>query len=85
MGHENIVQSVCISNDSKLIISGSQDNSIKVWDIESKAIIKSFTGHEKRVYSVCITNDTKFIVSGSEDNTINVWEFEFCFNPNIFF
>ena len=38
-GHENYVNSVCISNDSKFIVSGSVDKSIKVWDLESGNLI----------------------------------------------
>ncbi|MEA5499119.1 nSTAND1 domain-containing NTPase [Limnoraphis robusta] len=76
LGHQNWVQSVSISKDGKTIVSGSYDNTIKVWNRETGALIRTLTGHDSWVLSVSISNDSKTIVSGSADNTIKVWNLE---------
>jgi len=42
MKHEKIVRSLKISNDSKFIVSGSEDKSIKIWNVETMQLIHSF-------------------------------------------
>ena len=76
IGHSNWVNSVAISSDNKLIISGSEDKSIKIWDIESGKEIKKLNGHSECVYSVAISSDNKYIVSGSGDNSIKIWNLQ---------
>ena len=52
------------------IISGSGDNSIKIWDIKSGQCINTLNGHTHAVISVFAIN--KFIISGSDDNSIKI-------------
>ncbi len=70
-GHKDWVDSVCITNDRK-IVSGSYDKTIRVWDIQGKEVAIC-RGHEERVISVCVANNGN-IVSGSFDKTIRVWD-----------
>ena len=59
--------------DENTIVSGSSDNSIKIWDVESGEVIKTLVGHSKLVSCIAIMNkDT--IVSGSFDYTIKIWD-----------
>ncbi|THU99367.1 WD40 repeat-like protein [Dendrothele bispora CBS 962.96] len=64
-----------LSNISKskkpVLISGSLDNTIKVWDIETGKTIRTFFGHIEGVWGV--TGDKMRLVSGSHDRTIKVW------------
>ena len=46
-GHKDLVLCVSISSDSKLIISGSFDKTIKIWEIKSGKILKTLTGHNR--------------------------------------
>ena len=73
-GHNDNVWSVCISSDSRYIVSGSEDNTIKLWNLHTGKLIRTFTGHNYDVRSVCISSDSKYIVSGSHDNTIKLWD-----------
>ncbi|KAK2460534.1 hypothetical protein APHAL10511_007004 [Amanita phalloides] len=54
-----------------LLISGSLDNTIKIWDIDSGKAIHTFFGHIEGVWSVAC--DKLRLVSGSHDRTIKVW------------
>jgi len=49
-GHTGSVWSVSISPDGRYAISGSEDNTIKVWDMEKGQLIASFSG-EGAIYT----------------------------------
>ena len=72
-GHTDEVNSVVVSPDNKFIISGSSDNSIKVWNILDLKEEFTLLGHTGHVKSVCSSSDGRFIISGSEDKTIKIW------------
>ncbi len=72
-GHEDRVWSVCATDKGK-IISGSEDCTVRVWDMEGKQLAVC-RGHKSRVTSVCATGNGK-IVSGSADGTVHVWDME---------
>ena len=71
-GHKAAVISLIKLNDGK-IVSGSRDNTIKIWDpLDNYKCIQTLDGHKKAVSSLIKLNDGK-IVSGSADNTIKIW------------
>jgi len=57
-----------------LLISGSLDNTIKMWDIETGKTVRTFFGHIEGVWA--IASDKLRLVSGSHDRTIKVWSRE---------
>ena len=67
------VSSVCVTKDGK-IVSGSEDKTVRVWDMQGKELAIC-RGHEDWVNSVCVTKDGK-IVSGSADKTVRVWDMQ---------
>ncbi|KAF9942599.1 hypothetical protein BGZ67_000823 [Mortierella alpina] len=62
----------CIQFDDHKIVSGSRDNTIKIWDMETGACRRTYVGHSASV--LCLQYDEDRIVSGSSDATINVWD-----------
>ncbi|CCQ68516.1 serine/threonine kinase with WD-40 repeat [Crocosphaera watsonii WH 0402] len=62
-----------ISADGKTLVSGSGDNTIKVWNLATGELLRTLNGHSSYVSSVSISADRNTIVSGSGDNTIKVW------------
>ena len=73
-GHTEAVQSVCLSADGKFAISGSSDNTLKLWDTSTGKCLKTFIGHTNSVQSVCFSPDGKFALSGSLDATLRLWD-----------
>jgi WD40 repeat protein len=76
-GHDGPVMACDVSDDGKHLVSGSKDDSIKVWALENALNLRTFEGHEDWVISVNITRDRKqqHIVSTSRDQTIRIWDF----------
>jgi len=70
--HKSILKyMVSIATDSKYIIIGGNDGTVRIYDIKSQKEIATLKGHSSNVYSVAIDGDT--IVNGSGDDTINIW------------
>jgi hypothetical protein len=76
-GHSYYVYSVAFSADGKTLASGSWDNTIILWDVETRQPIgQPLSGHSNVVFSVAFSPDGKTLASGSGDNTIILWDVE---------
>ena len=73
-GHNKLVKSVLITPDGKNIISGSYDQTIKIWDVKTGKLLKTFTGHSDDINSLALSKDGKILVSSSGDKTIKIWD-----------
>ena len=73
-GHTDWVKSLTFSPDGMLLISGSYDKTVKLWDIQAGGTVKTFHGHTDSVCSVSISSDCATIASGSLDQAIRLWD-----------
>jgi len=72
-GHTGYVKSLAFSPDGILLASGSCDKTVKLWDVQTGGIVKTFCGHVDYVCFVSISPDCAVVASGSDDNTIRLW------------
>lgn len=71
--HTNSVWSVAISRDGQTLVSGSEDDTIKVWNLKTGNLNQTLSAHSDTVRSLAIAPDGQTLVSGSGDKTIKVW------------
>jgi WD domain, G-beta repeat len=72
-GHTSGVWSVAFSPDGQRIVSGSSDNTLRLWNIDGTPIGQPFQGHTAAVWSVAFSPDGQRIVSGRSDNALRLW------------
>jgi len=64
-----------VTPDGKQVISGSNDNVIRVWDIASGKSVFTLTKQEGAIGALAITKDGNYLFSGSQEspNSIRLW------------
>ena len=67
------MNSVCFSPDGRRLASGSGDRTVRLWDVETGACVKTLEGHGDEVLSVCFSPDGRRLASGSDDSTVRLW------------
>merc|ERR1719428_2365729 len=74
-GHQRGVNCVEYSpdGDKPYIISGSDDQSVKIWDYQTKQCIQTLTGHTNNISTAVFHPALPIILTGSEDGTVRVW------------
>lgn len=73
-GHQQLINDVKFSPDTRLIASASFDKSVKLWDGKTGKFLASLRGHVNRVYQVAWAADSRLLCSGSSDSTLKVWD-----------
>jgi WD40 repeat protein len=82
IGHSHPVESIAFAPNGKEVASGSSDHTIKLWDLTSKRLIRTFHGHSGLVDALNFSPDGKTLVSGggdmpasgSIDHTVVLWD-----------
>ncbi len=71
-GHTSWVNCIATSEDG-LCISGSNDRTLKIWDLHTGEYYQSLEGHTDSVKCVAIIAKEHLCVSGSNDNNLRLW------------
>ena len=61
------------SPDSKRLISGGKDGTVKLWDVESGQEIFSYKGHPGDVTSLTIGADGRNLITTANDGSVRYW------------
>jgi hypothetical protein len=67
---------VYLSIDGRWALSGSEDQTMRLWEVASGQCLHTFTGHTDSVTSVSLSADGRFALSGSRDKTVRLWELD---------
>ncbi|GMW01833.1 MAG: hypothetical protein AMXMBFR84_29700 [Candidatus Hydrogenedentota bacterium] len=73
-GHNDDITSVVCLADGKHILTGSDDNTLKLWDLDTGGCVGTFEGHSNNVTSVAVSADGSYALSGGRDRTVRLWD-----------
>lgn len=57
-----------------MLASGSHDDTTRLWDVQTGALLETLVGHTGNVYTVVYSPDGSTIASGSWDGTVCLWD-----------
>jgi hypothetical protein len=73
-GHTDLVGAVAFSPIGTTLASGSNDQTVRVWDSSTGQCLKTLQRQNYQIRSVTFSRDGSLIASGSDDQTIQLWE-----------
>jgi len=73
-GHSHSVRAIAANQDT--LVSGSYDNTVRVWKISTGETLHRLQGHSMKVYSVVLDTKRNRCISGSMDNFVKIWSLE---------
>ena len=59
--------------DGKRLLSCSADQSIRLWDLETRTVLRTYRGHQSEVRTLAISADQQSFVSGCKDGSAYLW------------
>jgi WD40 repeat protein len=68
------VTGLAFSPDGKSIVTSSYDRKIRLWNVQTGALLHELTGHEKTAWCVAYSPDGKTVASCDEDGLIKLWD-----------
>ena len=74
--HDSSVEDLDFNPDSRYLVSGSADRTVKIWDMQNFKLHKTLIGHQDRVYAVDFSPLGKQLISTGADNTLRFWNIE---------
>lgn len=72
-GHTDRIWTVCISDDAKYAASGSDDKSVRIWNLESNKELKCLRKHTRWVQALAFSHDGLLLASSGGDGRILIW------------
>ena len=74
--HDGVLRALAVTPDGNRLISGGDDQTVRVWDLASGRLQHTLHGHTDSVRAVAVTPDGRRIVSGGTYDAVRVWDIE---------
>ncbi|MFO0579667.1 MAG: protein kinase [Polyangia bacterium] len=73
VGHNKAVWDVISSPDSRFVVTGSEDSTARVWDLQTGALLRTFRQHVDAIYDMVFLADGDTLVSAGYDGAAYAW------------
>jgi len=67
------VEGVAYSEDGKRVLTGSLDQKVRLWSVETGELLHTYEGHTAGIAKVALSKNGKFAASGSWDHSVRLW------------
>lgn len=73
IGHTSKVNCVAFSANAEWLVSGSEDNFIRLWEVSTGECRQIYEGHSESVNDINLNTNMEYLASGSSDRSVRVW------------
>ncbi len=70
----SILIQICFNSQGTLLLTASQDKTVKLWDTKSGKCLQTLETHTDEVFSALFNYDGDALITASKDNTISIWK-----------
>jgi WD40 repeat protein len=74
VGHSDVVTTMAVLTDGRRALSGSADDTLRLWDLDTGESLRTLEGHADMVSAVAALTDGRRALSGSHDKTLRLWD-----------
>lgn len=75
LGHSRAIGSLSLSRDGRLLVTGSDDRTARLWEVASGRELRRFVGQQSNVTATAISPDGKLVATGGgDDPAVRVWD-----------
>lgn len=72
-GHEGAIHVSAFSDSGRYLVTAGEDQTARVWDMDSGELVQSLDRHTGAINGVAITHDDEVVLTGANDNHIGRW------------
>jgi WD40 repeat protein/transcriptional regulator with XRE-family HTH domain len=73
-GHTSAVWGMALDAEGQVLATGSEDGTVRLWEVPSGRALGTLQGHTSGVYSVALAATGQLLASGSADGTVRLWD-----------
>lgn len=74
IGHNDVIKDFAFSKNGKFIVTGSEDRTVKVWEVNTGRLLQNFTNFNAKVQSVDFNPNNKTVIACSDDGFFYEWD-----------
>src|SRR5262249_59863020 len=63
-----------LTDDRRWLITGREEKTVQIWDVETGKEVRAFTGHKKPVTDCSVSRDKKLLATYDQSGTVRLWD-----------
>lgn len=75
VGHAGYVNSIAFAEDNETLISGSDDRTLKLWDVKARPTKETLSQDDPDLLSLAFSPDGATLAAGTVDGRVKLWKF----------